>query len=1481
MKRLLYTAFFIFLCPLLAWAEGGDVVITQTLNATEAMLSAKAVYLRAEDVDTFCDIRLNGHYVGATSNFFRRWEWDVKPYLRVGENVLEGTFHDAEAISEKLNDALDYPIPMSGVGFVPHLNLIRKPGYHGGWDWGPKCMNVGFAGPVTLIPVNVARLDYLECTQNHSRKGRCVVTLKAEMYSPEGGEAEVTFECDGKRVQRKMNLQRGTNIVSQVFEIRRPRLWWPAGMGEQPLYKVCVSVDGQSLAKKIGLRTVEVGENLAFKVNGKPLFAKGANWIPCETDPSRETYGRYLDLLTSARDANMNMIRLWGGGKFEPECFYEICDSLGLLLWHDFMFACAMYPATPEFLGEVHEEITHQIKRLQSHPSIALWCGDNEGIDNFNKRIFKQNPDLYRSEYQQLIDLRGSLVAELDPDRLYWPTSPCGGPGDLTTNGWNDDSKGDMHLWDISKNARPLSEYYKYRPKFVSEFGHSCFTALLPDMEEQKAHIREKGGYENILKRIDNLFNPSVLPGESGNLIYLSQLEQALGLETAISWWRTLPECNGVLVWQLNDIWPGASWSTLEYDGSWKPAHYHLKRIFASDSPVTAGIPDLKDIPDATVKAETFLRDGDWYVSLTTDKPAYYVWLSAPGVRFSDNSFNLLPGETKEVKALPVPSSSFQACPPPSFHGLSVESLQVMHLALATSPRRERVLRDGWKFHRGDAEGAQNPGFDDADWESVRIPHDWAITGPFAENGELWSGSHGYTNIPGRTGALPWTGIGWYRRTFTVPEDKAVSLTFDGAMSNATVYVNGKEVGSWPNGYVPVSLDITDAVVPGGVNTLAIRLENLPGSARWYPGAGLYRNVHLITTDPVHIPTWGVCITTPEVSADKATVHVETTVEGAEGKEITVRTVILDPEGRCVGEIPGTSPGMTEVKPGMTATIDRPHLWSPDSPSLYRAVTTVYADGKTVDEKETVFGIRKAEFIDGKGFFLNGKPMKFQGVCMHHDLGPLGAAVSIPGLRHQIEILKDMGCNAIRTSHNCPAPELVALCDEMGMMLMVEAFDEWNSAKVPNGYHLYFKDWAEKDLVNIIRRFRNNPSVILWSTGNEVCRVKDDPSEGLAEAQFLTEICHREDPTRPVTVGMHMWYRFLHKEWVDAFDVLGINYHPWKFQELRETVGDRLILGAESGSTFSTRGVYHLPAVKTRDMVLSPDRQCSSYDLESTRWSNTPDCDLAMYEDWPWAIGQFVWTGFDYLGEPTPYEDDGWPNHSSMFGIVDLASIPKDRYYLFRSVWNTADHTLHILPHWNWTAGQEIPVFVYTDSPSAELFLNGRSLGVQNKQVPRHKTLGDREESVEARFRMAWSVSFEPGELMAVSLDDAGRPVDTAYVRTAGAPAGIKLEYDGRRLAADGDDLAYVTVSIVDKDGNLCPLADTEVTFDATGPGSFIACANGDPTCLDSFQGPSMHAFNGKLTAIVRSSSSAAGKIYLRATSPGLQDATLIIRTRF
>ena len=730
------------------YQEGRDTVIARTLEVPPGMLSAEAVYLRADCVDTFCDVSVNGHFVGSTSNYFRKWEWDVKEFLHEGSNVVEGVFHDAEAITEKLDAALPYPIPMSGVGFVPHLNLIRKPGYHGGWDWGPKCMNVGFAGELSLIPVNVARVDYLGCAQYHSRKGKCTVTLKAELFSPKGGKTKLSFACGGKVKNKKVALQPGTNVVSQNFVIRKPKLWWPAGMGEQPLYEVSVSNDGQRLSKKIGLRTIEVGENLAFHVNGKPIFAAGANWIPCETDPSRETYDRYLDLLTSARDANMNMVRLWGGGKFEKDAFYEICDSLGLLIWHDFMFSCAMYPATEEFLGEVSAEITHQIKRLQSHPSIALWCGDNEGIDNYNKRIWKKNPQLYRGEYEALVSLRGNLVAELDPERLYWPTSPCGGPGDLDTNGWKDDSKGDMHLWDVSKRVQPLSAYYKYKPNFMSEFGHSCFTSLLPDMEEQKAHIREKGGYDNNLARISLHFpvvlpssaaavpgassvisseaaavpgassvipseakeslappassvissSPSVIPSEAKEslappappsaLIYLSQIEQAIGLETAISYWRSLPKCNGILVWQLNDIWPGASWSTVEYDGSWKPAHYHLRRLFAPDAPKTPTVfPDFKSglqpglpdasagpsadlqpgtaasaglsadacdvLPDATVKAETSVRDGRLVVTLTTDKPAYFVWLTAPGARFSDNSFTLLPGETKEVTVIP------------------------------------------------------------------------------------------------------------------------------------------------------------------------------------------------------------------------------------------------------------------------------------------------------------------------------------------------------------------------------------------------------------------------------------------------------------------------------------------------------------------------------------------------------------------------------------------------------------------------------------------------------------------------------------------------------------------------------------------------------------------------------------------------------------------------------------------------------------
>ena len=1535
MKILKLITLFAFLCPLTAMAQGQDQTITRTLEVSAHDLTKEAVYLRLEDVDTFCDVSINGYHVGSTSNRFCRWEWDVKQYLHAGENTLEGYFLDAVAMSEMAFDKLVTPAPLAGVGEVPHLNLIRKPLYHGGWDWGPKCMSTGFLGTVELIPVNTARIDYLDCIQDHPVEGQCSLTLMAEVTSPKGGETTLEFTCGKKTKKVNVDLKVGKNIVSETFVIKNPKLWWPAGMGEQYLYNIGIRADGQTLNKKVGIRTIEIGENLAFKVNGKPFFVKGANWIPCDVDESKHTYETYLDLLTSAKEANMNMIRLWGGGKFEKDAFYEICDELGLLIWHDFMFACAFYPTDAEYFAEVSAEITHQIKRLRSHPSIAMWCGDNEGMDLLNWRFAKVNREFTLNEYRKIIDLKGSLVQTLDPERLYWPTSPCGGPGDYETNGWKDDSKGDMHLWDVSKFARPLSDYYKYKPYFMSEFGHSCFSGLLETLEQQKENMREKGGYENIQERIKMHFNPK--SGSAANLVYLSQMEQALGLETASSYWRSLDKCNGILIWQLNDIWAGSSWATVEYDGTWKPAHYHVKRFFAPKA-VTA-VPDgdklsikatdsepvhvslytfegeklwtknnteynLSDfgtpeeragrflhielasdpsvtktwmfvepkdcsIQKADVKMTAYKKKGKWIVSLTADKPAFYVWVTAPGFKghFSDNSFTLLPGQTKEIE----------------FNGKGefadfAKALKVTHLYNETSPRYDALLKE-WKFTREASEGAHLKDFDDSAWQKVTIPHDWAISGPFDKMNDMWYGTGGWEK-PGRTGCLPWTGLGWYRREFSAPVGKRVFLVFDGVMCNARVYVNGKEVGYWPFGYAAKRFDVTDVIEPGQSNVLAVKIENEEHSSRWYPGAGLIRNVHVVTVDDVHMPGWGPFIYTPEVSAEQAKVNVEIYLVGTESKNVICRTAILDKDGFTVASVETPYKGDKLIQ---ELIMTKPNLWSPKSPYLYKAVVQVFADGCMVDEYSSNLGVRKAEFINGKGFLLNGEITKFNGVSMHSDLGPLGAAINKAAIRHQIEILQDMGCNAIRTSHNPPAPELVELCDEMGMMLMIEIFDEWKTPKVDNGYSKFFDEWAEEDCVSVIQHFRNSPSVIMWSNGNEICQDKNDPNEGLAEAKFLYPICKREDPTRVVTVGNHMWHRFFKEEWRDQFDLIGINYHPWKFLELRESIGDKLILTTESGSTLSSRGVYHLPAKKTRewDDIITPDQQCTSYDLISTPWSNTPDCDLAIIEDYPWAIGQFVWTGFDYLGEPTPYDDHSWPNHSSMFGCVDLASIPKDRFYLFRSVWNKDEHTLHVLPHWNWEEGQTVPVFVYTSSPAAELFLNGKSLGVKKKVVPTHKTTGDRSEDVESRYRLMWiDVKYEPGELKVVALDENNQPVDTAYVRTAGEPAGIRLDYDGRRIKADCDDLAYVTVNIVDADGNVCPLADNEVTFEVTGTGTFKACANGDPTCIEPFAGPSMQAFNGKLTAIVQGTKPAS-KLYLKASAPGLKDATITIRTQY
>lgn len=782
--------------------------------------------------------------------------------------------------------------------------------------------------------------------------------------------------------------------------------------------------------------------------------------------------------------------------------------------------------------------------------------------------------------------------------------------------------------------------------------------------------------------------------------------------------------------------------------------------------------------------------------------------------------------------------------------------------------RSEYLLEKGWKFTKGEVSNAEAPSFNDTKWETVTIPHDWAIFGPFDKNNDLQNVAvtqnfETQASLKtGRTGGLPYVGTGWYRTTFHSTPGKQTTLIFDGAMSEARVFVNGKEACFWPYGYNSFYCDVTGLVNEDGKNNvLAVRLENRPQSSRWYPGAGLYRNVHVVTTEKIHVPVWGTQITTPFVKDEYASVCLHTTILNAGKTELTVTTDIVDADGQVVST--KTNKGYINHDQPFTQNfiVEQPKLWSPETPVLYKAVSKIYAGDTLLDTYTTRFGIRTIEYVPDKGFYLNGKRRKFQGVCNHHDLGPLGAAVNVAALRHQLTLLKDMGCDAIRTSHNMPAPELVELCDEMGFMMMLEPFDEWDIAKCDNGYHRFFNEWAEKDMVNMLRQYRNNPCVVMWSIGNEV-PTQWNP-EGYKVAKFLQDICHREDPTRPVTCGMDQVKSVLANGFAAMLDIPGLNYRAHMYDEAYERLPQNLILGSETSSTVSSRGVYKFP-VERKAGAMYDDHQSSSYDLEYCSWSNIPDIDFARAEDHDWTIGQFVWTGFDYLGEPSPYDTDAWPNHSSMFGIIDLASIPKDRYYLYRSVWNKEAETLHILPHWNWEGreGEKTPVFVYTNYPSAELFINGKSYGRQTKR---------KDGTVENRYRLMWyDAVYQPGEVKVVAYDEQGNPAAEKTIRTAGKPHHIELVTDRTSLQADGKDLAYITLRIVDKDGNLCPNDGRLVNFKVKGAGKYRASANGDPTCLDLFHKPEMHAFGGMLTVIVQSGEK-VGDIELQATAKGVK----------
>lgn len=786
-------------------------------------------------------------------------------------------------------------------------------------------------------------------------------------------------------------------------------------------------------------------------------------------------------------------------------------------------------------------------------------------------------------------------------------------------------------------------------------------------------------------------------------------------------------------------------------------------------------------------------------------------------------------------------------------------SIAFMTLALALSSvcqaqSRKVINLPSWDFSR-----------DGKSWSQVSVPHDWAISGPFDKKWDLQmvaieqNGEKEKTEKSGRSGALPWIGEGMYQMKWTAPKGyKRAVLVFDGAMSQPVVCVNGKEAGKWAYGYNAFRIDITPFIQFGKSNLIEVHLNNVEESSRWYPGGGLYRPVSVELYGNENFSTWDTFVRTLKADKQEAEVEVNALLEGKIGKSGKTVIALLDEAGTKVAEqtIKGATP---EIK--TTLKVANPQLWSPESPHLYQVKLTRYEGKKVADVQTLKTGIRTISVSKNNGFQLNGITRKIKGVCLHHDLGPLGAAENKAALIRQIKTMKEMGCDAIRTAHNMPSTMQMEICDSLGMMVMAESFDMWIYPKCKNGYAKFFKEWSDKDMTNLVKHHRNHPSIVMWSIGNEI--PEQWSQEGVEIAKHLQDLCHQYDPSRPVTQGMDKAEDALKSGFAQTMDVPGFNYRVHKYYKNIEQLPQGFLLGSETASTVSSRGVYKFPVVVS-DKATYPDGQCSSYDTEYCSWSNLPDDDWKMQDDYSWVIGEFVWTGYDYLGEPTPY-DTYWPSRSSYFGICDLAGLPKDRYYMYRARWNEQQHTTHLLPHWNWKGreGQVTPVYCYTDGVEGELFVNGNSQGRVRK---------DKSSRLD-RYRLRWNnVKYEPGEIRVVTYNQYGEKVGEDVKRTAGEPAQMKFcvetpdhepvacmvegctDEHNVLLNADGNDLAFITVSLQDKDGNECPLADDELTFEVSGAGTFKAACNGDATSLEPFTQPQMKLFSGKLVVIVQSS---------------------------
>ena len=804
---------------------------------------------------------------------------------------------------------------------------------------------------------------------------------------------------------------------------------------------------------------------------------------------------------------------------------------------------------------------------------------------------------------------------------------------------------------------------------------------------------------------------------------------------------------------------------------------------------------------------------------------------------------------------------------------------------------------DGEKFARPAGNIGENvvytqKSFDDSSWRSLDLPHDWAIEGDFIQA------------LPGETGKRPWMGIGWYRKRFSLPaadQTKRVYLDFDGAMSHAGVWLNGKFVGGWVYGYSSFRLDLTPYLNFGGDNVLAVRLENPPESSRWYPGAGIYRNVWLVKTTPVHVAHWGNYVTTPEISGDSATVDVKTKVQNDADTDaqISVKTAVYELDAnnvkskKAVAVSSGSSLNLAKNTNQISESnlqIPKPKLWSLNQPNRYVAVTEITRNGKIIDAEETIFGVRTVKFDADRGLFLNGEHIRIQGVCDHHDLGALGTAINVRARERQIEILKEMGVNAIRTSHNPPAPELLDLADKMGVLVMDEAYDSWAGGKKKNDYHTVFADWHEKDWRAQIRRDRNHPAVFLWSSGNEISEQRKP--EGHRISAELTRLAHEEDPTRSVTVGAN-YTEAGYNGFQKTVDVFGYNYKPFEYAKFHQMNPAIPLFGSETASTISSRGEYFFPVADDKSKGQA-NFQVSSYDLYAPPWATTPDAEFAGQDANPFVAGEFVWTGFDYLGEPTPYNSDATnllnftdpaeqakmaaelkalgkievPSRSSYFGIVDLCGFKKDRFYIYQARWRPDLPMAHILPHWNWSerVGQITPVHVYTSGDEAELFLNGKSLGRKKKG--------------EYEYRLRWDdVVYQPGELKVVAYKN-GKVWAEDKVKTTGEAAKISMQADRVNLNADGSDLSYITVKITDKDDLQVPRSDNRIKFEISGAGEIAATDNGDATDLESFQNKSRKAFNGMALIIVRTRKGERGKIKITATSDNLKSDEITLTAK-